>query len=182
MAERLLTQLPQCLHSGSKLLWVSGRSPVHSKTMKKIGRIFRHFFKSLSDVIYIIAGWTLSAPVAELHLHLWNIPDCSTYPVWQHISCFHLGQVVSGGELEVVLQVDLEQGVVVTDIILCTWARTVYKSTFDLHHKLWNFHLTSTTSALYFNWNPNTKSLWFHFCLFIFFYLISLIMIIYNRV
>ena len=45
----------------------------------------------------------------------------STYSVGLDVSRFHLGQEVNGGELELILQVNLQQGIVVTDIILCTW-------------------------------------------------------------
>lgn len=47
--------------------------------------------------------------------------DCGIYSVGLDISCFHLGQEVSGGELELILQVNLQQGVVVTNIILSAW-------------------------------------------------------------
>lgn len=65
------------------------------------------------------------ATVASLQIDaagadLWNLTDCRTHSVGLHIRCFHLGQVVGRGELEVVLQINLEQGVVVTDIILRT--------------------------------------------------------------
>lgn len=44
----------------------------------------------------------------------------NTYSVGQNVSCFHFGQKVSGGELKLILEVNLQQGVVVTNIILCT--------------------------------------------------------------
>lgn len=43
---------------------------------------------------------------------------CSAYSVWRDVSGLHLGQEVRGRELEVILQVNLQQGVVVTDIVL----------------------------------------------------------------
>lgn len=57
---------------------------------------------------------------ADPNLNLCNRTDGRTHSVGLHVGCFHLGQVVSRGELEVVLQVNLEQGVVVTDIVLRT--------------------------------------------------------------
>ena len=48
-------------------------------------------------------------------------PPCGTYSVGLDISLFHLCQEVSWGELELILQVNLQQGVVVTNIKLCTW-------------------------------------------------------------
>lgn len=51
----------------------------------------------------------------------YSICCCSTYSVGVDLSRFHLGQEVSGGELELILQVNLQQSIVVTNIILCTW-------------------------------------------------------------
>lgn len=44
-----------------------------------------------------------------------------SYSVGQDVSCFHLGQEVSGGELELILQVNLQQSIIVANIILCPW-------------------------------------------------------------
>lgn len=44
----------------------------------------------------------------------------STYSVGLNVSCFHLSQEVSGGEFELILQVNLQQSIVVTNIILST--------------------------------------------------------------
>lgn len=46
---------------------------------------------------------------------------CRAYSVGLNFSFFHLGQEISGGELELILQVNLQQGIIVTDIVLCTW-------------------------------------------------------------
>lgn len=48
---------------------------------------------------------------------------CSPHSIWLDVGCFHLGQEVSGGELELILQVNLQQSIVVADIILCPWRR-----------------------------------------------------------
>lgn len=55
------------------------------------------------------------------HWHCCGSANKSAYSVGLDVSCFHLGQEISGGELELILQVNLQQGVVVTNVILCTW-------------------------------------------------------------
>lgn len=58
-----------------------------------------------------------------------------TYSVGLDISRFHLGQKVSRGKLELILQVNLQQGVVVTDIILSTWGAQC-ENLYHLQHKI----------------------------------------------
>lgn len=48
---------------------------------------------------------------------------CSPHSIWLDVGCFHLGQEVSGGELELILQVNLQQSIVVANIILSPWRR-----------------------------------------------------------
>lgn len=48
---------------------------------------------------------------------------CSPHSIWLDVGCFHLGQEVSRGELELILQVHLQQSIVVANIILCPWRR-----------------------------------------------------------
>lgn len=46
---------------------------------------------------------------------------CCTHSVGLDACCFHLSQELGGRELELILKVNLQQGVEVTNIILCTW-------------------------------------------------------------
>lgn len=76
--------------------------------------------KICRQIFYFEATQFATLQIDAAGADLWNLTDCRTHSVGLHIRCFHLGQVVGRGELEVVLQVNLEQGVVVADIILRT--------------------------------------------------------------
>lgn len=55
------------------------------------------------------------------------LTPCSelTHPVGLHIGCLHLCKKICGGELMLVLQVDLKQSIVMADIISCTWNKNL---------------------------------------------------------
>lgn len=67
------------------------------------------FFVTAKNFINFIIG---HASTVTLH--------CRAYSVGLDFSFFHLGQEINGGELELILQVNLQQGIVVTDIVLYT--------------------------------------------------------------
>lgn len=106
-----LTQLPRYHHFGSRLQWVFGRWPVNTnKRMKWLvfsKEIWKLYLRNHYDKLQASAESFVYAPLAGLRFVLYYIPDCSTHSVGLDISCFHLGQVISGGELVFILQVNL---------------------------------------------------------------------------